>query len=83
MGSYLDGSSYTLGICLAIYVPQIILWGISGSVLGLGGWASGPSKVMLCVIWPKGRKTSSANTSKNSSNKAEIYGSLAPRARGV
>ena len=57
--------------------------GDKGFCLGLGGWASGPSKVMLCVMWSKGRKTSSANTSKNSSNKAEIYGSLASRARGV
>ena len=51
--------------------------------LGLGGWASGSSKVMLCVMRSKGRKTGSVNTSENSSNKAEIYGSLAPGARGV
>ena len=44
--------------------------------LGLGGWASGSSKVMLCVTQSKGGKTGSANTSENSSNKAEIYGSL-------
>ena len=51
--------------------------------LGLGGWASGSSKVMLCVTQSKGGKTGSANTSENLSNKAEIYGSLAPGARGV
>ena len=51
--------------------------------LGLGGWASGSSKVMSCVMWSKGGKTGSMNTSENSSNKAEIYGSLAPGARGV
>ena len=51
--------------------------------LGLGGWASGSSKVMLCVTWSEGRKTGSTNMSKNSSNKAEIYGSLTPGARGV
>ena len=51
--------------------------------LGLGGWASGSSKVMLCVTQSKGGKTGSANTSEDFSNKAEIYGSLAPGARGV
>ena len=51
--------------------------------LGLGGWASGSSKVMSCVMQSKGGKTGSANMSENSSNKAEIYGSLAPGARGV
>ena len=51
--------------------------------LGLGGWASGSSKVMSCVTRSEGGKTGSANTSENSSNKAEIYGSLAPGARGV
>ena len=51
--------------------------------LGLGGWASGSSKVMLCVMQSEGGKTGSANTSENLSNKAEIYGSLAPGARGV
>ena len=38
---------------------------------------------MLCVTWSEGGKTGSTNTSENSSNKAEIYGSLAPGARGV
>ena len=51
--------------------------------LGLGGWASGSSKVMLHVTRSKGGKTGSANMSKNLSNKAKIYGSLAPGARGV
>ena len=51
--------------------------------LGLGGWASGSNKVMLCVMRSKGGKTGSANMSENSSNEAEIYGSLAPRAKGV
>ena len=51
--------------------------------LGLGGWASGSSKVMSCVTRSEGGKTGSVNTSENSSNKAEIYGSLAPGARGV
>ena len=51
--------------------------------LGLGGWASGSSKVMSRVTWSEGRKTVSLNTSKNSSNQAENYGSLAPGANGV
>ena len=51
--------------------------------LGLSSWASGSSKVISCVMWSKGRKTGSANTSKNSSNKAEIYRLLASGARGV
>ena len=51
--------------------------------LGLGGWASGSSKVMLYVTRSTGRKTGSTNMSENLSNKAEIYGSLAPGARGV
>ena len=51
--------------------------------LGLGDWVSGSSKVMLYVMWSEGRKMGSANIPENSSNKAEIYGSLAPRARGV
>ena len=51
--------------------------------LGLGGWASGSNKVMFCVTQSKGGKTGSMNMSKNSSNKAEIYGSLAPGARGA
>ena len=51
--------------------------------LGLGGWASGSSKVMSCVMWCKGGKTGSANMPGNLSNKAEIYGSLAPGARGI
>ena len=41
--------------------------------LGLGGWASGSSKVILCVMQSKGGKTGSMNTSENLSNKAEIY----------
>ena len=32
MGSCLDRSSNALGICLAVYVPQLILWEISGIV---------------------------------------------------
>ena len=52
--------------------------------LGLGGWASGSSKVMLCVTWFKCRKTGFMQIRLiNSFNKAEIYGSLAPGARGV
>ena len=51
--------------------------------MGLGGWVSGSSKVMLCVTWSEGGKTGSVNTSENSSNKAEFYGSLVPGARGV
>ena len=51
--------------------------------LGLGGWASGSSKVMSCVTRSEGQKIGSANTSKNLSSKAEIYGLLAPGARGV
>ena len=51
--------------------------------LALGGWASGSSKVILCVIPPEGRNTSCSNISENSSNKAEINGSLAPGAKGV
>ena len=47
MGSSSDGSSHALGMYLAVYVPQLILWEISGTV-GLGGWASGSSKVMSC-----------------------------------
>ena len=50
---------------------------------GLGGWASGASKVMLCVTQSKGGKMGSTNTSENSSNKVEIYGLLAPGAKGV
>ena len=51
--------------------------------LGLGGWASGSTKVMSCVMKSEGGKTGSTNTSENLSNKAKIYGSLAPGARGV
>ena len=51
--------------------------------LGLGGWASGSSKVMLCVTKSEGINSGSSNMSENSSNKAEIDGSLAPGARGV
>ena len=32
MGSCSDGSSRALGMCLAIYVPQLILQEISGTV---------------------------------------------------
>ena len=42
--------------------------------LGLGGWASGSSRVMLCVTCSEGGKTGSANTSENLSNKAESMG---------
>ena len=82
MGSHLDGSSHALGICLAVYVPQLIL-GDKWYCLGLGGWASGSSKVMLCDAVQRWKDRLHANTSENSSNKAEIYGSLAPGARGV
>ena len=51
--------------------------------LGWGGWASGSNKVMSCVTQSKGRKTGCINMSENSSNKAKIYGSLAPGTRGV
>ena len=51
--------------------------------LGLGGWASGSSKVILCITQSEGGKTGSANMSENLPNKAEIYGSLAPGDRGV
>ena len=51
--------------------------------LGLGGWASGSSKVILCVTWSEGRKMGSMDISENLSNEAEIYRSLAPEARGV
>ena len=39
--------------------------------------------VMAYVTWSEGRKTGSMNMSENSSNKAEIYGPLAPGAKGV
>ena len=51
--------------------------------LGLGGWVSGSSKVMSCVMQSEGGKMGSANTSENLSNKAEIYGLLVPGAKGV
>ena len=51
--------------------------------LGLGGWVSGSSKVMSCVTQSKGRKMGSSNMSENVSNKADIYGSLAPGGKGV
>ena len=35
------------------------------------------------MMWSKGRKPGSTKTSENLSNMAEIYGLLAPRARGV
>ena len=51
--------------------------------LGLGGWASGSSKVMSCMMQSEGGMTGSANKAENLSNKAEIYGSLAPGAEGA
>ena len=51
--------------------------------LVLVGWASGSSKVMSCVTWSQGKNMGSLNISENSSNKAEIYRSLAPGAKGV
>ena len=51
--------------------------------LGLGGWASGPSKVMSCLMRFEGRKMGSSNTSENSFNKEKIYRPLAPGAKGV
>ena len=50
--------------------------------LGLGGWASGSSKVMLCMAQSAGGKTGSTNMFENLSNKAKIYGLIAPGARG-
>ena len=50
---------------------------------GLGGWASGSSKAILCVTWSEGGKTSYVNKSENSSNKAEIYRSLASGFKAV
>ena len=32
MGSHSDRSSRALGMCLAVYIPQLILWEISGTV---------------------------------------------------
>ena len=32
MGLCLDGSSCALGMCLAVYIPQLILWEISGTI---------------------------------------------------
>ena len=51
--------------------------------LGLGGWASGSSKVISCVTQSKGGKTGSSKMSENSYNKAEIYRLLAPGAKGA
>ena len=51
--------------------------------LGLGGWASRCSKMMSYVMQSKGRKMGSSNMSEKLSNKAEIYGLLAPGAKGV
>ena len=51
--------------------------------LGLGDWASGFNKVMSCVTRSQGRKMVSSNTSQNLSNKAKIYGILAPGGSGV
>ena len=36
-------------MCLAVYVPQLILQEICSTVWVLGGGASGSSKVMSCV----------------------------------
>ena len=69
-----------VSICLHTSVYSV---GHKWYCLGLGCRASVSSKVMLCMMWSKGRKTGSSNTSGNSSNKAEIYGSLAPGAKGV
>ena len=77
-----DGSSHALGMCLAVYSSAYSV-GDKRYCLGLGGWASGSSKVISSVIWSEGGKMGSVNTSENSSNKAEIYGSLAPGAKGV
>ena len=47
--------------------------------LGLGGWASGSNKVIACVMHGlKLERWGSTIMSENSSNKAEIYGLLAP-----
>ena len=51
--------------------------------LGLGVLASGSSKVMLCVTRSECGKMGSTNMSENLSNKVEIYGLLAPGAKGV
>ena len=83
MGSCLDGSSMHSRYVSSCLHTSAYSVGDKWYCLGLGGWASGSSKVMSCVIWSKGGKTGSANMSENSSNKAEIYGSLAPGARGV
>ena len=32
MGSHWDESSHALGMCLTVYVPQLILWEISSTV---------------------------------------------------
>ena len=32
MGSHLDESSCALGVYLAVYIPQLVLWEISGTV---------------------------------------------------
>ena len=70
---YVSSYLYTLGYSV----------GDKRYCLGLGGWASRSSRVRLCVMWSKGKKVASTNMSENLSNKAEIYGSLAPWARGV
>ena len=83
MGSCSDGSSCTLGMCLAVYIPQLTFVGDKQYGLGLGDWAFGSNKVMLYVMQSKGRKTGSVNMSENLSNKTKIYKSLAPGAKGV
>ena len=51
--------------------------------MGLGGWTSGSSKVILCVMLSEGGKMASSNMSENLSNNADIDRSLAPGAKGV
>ena len=51
--------------------------------LGLGGWVSGSSRVISCVMQSEYGKMGSSNKSENSSNKAEIYGLLEPGPKGV
>ena len=83
MGSHLDGSSRTLRYVSSCLHTSAYSTGDKQYCLGLGGWASWSSKVMSCVMQSEGRKMGSTNMSENSSNKAEIYGSLAPGAKGV
>ena len=32
MGSHSEGFSHVLGICLTVYIPQLILWEINSTV---------------------------------------------------